>query len=544
MRKLSRGSISLLQNKLVGVAFWGVLLSACATMSLTRQDVMRQYAAVAQLSDGLEDARGRDGALLAPNLFEKTKKQLDQACKYARKADKQRANEAAQRGIATLRQLNKATTNNRREMEEVIDIRVRANMRGAAVLFKDKSKDADERFRVASRLLEQGEIEDARKMRPELIETYAKLELAALKKGTVAAAKKAISAAEEADADDHAPKTLQNAREELKLALSVLDADRTRVEKSNAYAHRATWLARRAHVITDLIKYFGSQNFSKEERVLWYQDQLQRVRRALRSETLPFDQSNTNVIQALRSDSLALKSVMKDIRRSNEMTQQRASQLEQNLISQRRAHVAELQSLLRSHEQQLGALNSGNSTQLNRAKQNAAKEVAALKQRLSSQALAQAETQRRERRSQERFKRTQNLFNAAEAEVFRQGNNVLIRLKGFSFKPGKHEVEARNYALLNKVVSAINTFPESSITITGHTDTRGSDKRNLELSALRAQSVVGFLSTVGGVKSSRLAADGKGEGQPLASNETAQGRAKNRRIDLLILNNEARVSQR
>lgn len=521
MKKTFGSSISLLAKKLGGVALWSVLLTGCATMSLTRQDVVRQYDAVAQLSDGLEDAKGRDGALLAPNMFTSTKEKLDQAINYARKADKDRANKAAQEGLENLRKLNETIARNRQEMGEVVDIRVRANMQGATVLFKEQSEDADEHFRVASRFLEQGQIEDARKLRPDLIEEYAKLELAALKKGTVAAAKKAISAAEEADAGDYAPKTLQNAREELKLALSVLDADRTQVEKSNAYAKNATWLAERAHVITDLVKYFGSQDFSDEDRVLWYQAQLQRVRKASRNDMLPFDQPNTKVIQALRDDVVALKSVMKESHHTNTMAQQRISQLEQNIESQQRVQEKELQKLLENHEQQLSAMNSGNANRLDRAKRDASQQVAALQQRLSTQALAQAEQERQERRSQERFEVIQSLFNDGEAEVFRQGNNVLIRLKGFSFRPGKYEIEARNYALLNKVVSAINTFPESSVRITGHTDAIGSDKRNLELSVTRAQSVLAFLSTVGGVKTGRLMADGRGEEQPVASNENA-----------------------
>lgn len=541
MKRKTRGSFSQILAVLVGVSLVGTLLSGCTSMSLTRQDVIRQYDTIAQLSDGLEDARGQDGALLAPTAFAKTSENLDQALLFARKADKQQANEVAQKGLDNLKKLNKAMTSNRMEMEEVLSIRTRANAQGANLLFKAESEFVDKSFRSASRLLEQGETESARKARPALIQKYADLELAALKEGTVAVAEKAIVAAEDANAGTHAPKTLQYAREELKLALSMLDADRTQVKESNLHAAQATWMANQAREITVMIEYFKSQNYSNEDRLLWYQNQLQQVRSALRDETLPFDQSNTKVVQALRDDELALKSVMKEIRSSNRITQQRVVQLEQNIESLRRSHEDELQKILKVHENQLAALNSGNASKMTQAKKEATAQVAYLQQRLSEQTLKQAETDRQEKRAQDRFVQTQHLFSTAEAEVFRQGNNVLIRLKGFNFKPGQHAVEALNYALLNKVVSAINTFPESNVVIIGHTDEIGNDARNMELSAARARSVVEFLSSVGGIKATRMTADGRGEEEPLASNETAEGRGANRRIDLLIVNDAPQV---
>ncbi|MCB2197964.1 OmpA family protein [bacterium] len=538
MKKLFTGSITQTMLLLVGITFMGALSSGCSSMSLTRQDVVRQYDAVAQLSDGLVDARGQDGALLAPITYSETKSDLDEAILYARKADKARANEVAQQGLKKLQKLNKMIVANRIEMDEVVNIRTRANLQGANLLFKEGSKEADNSFRAASRLLEKGETESARKLRPELIQFYARLELDALKQGTVAVAEKAIAAAEEADADKYAPKTLQNAREELKLSLSVLDADRTRADESNSHAQTATWMANQAREITALLKYYKSQDFTNEDRLLWYQNQLQQVRNALRDETLPFNQPNTKVIQELRDDELALKSVMKDIRLTNQLSQQRTVQLEQNIESQRQMHEKELQNVLKIHENQLAALSSGNASQMSQAKKEAAAQVATLKKRLSDQSLAQAKSERLSLRSEERFTQTQNRFSTEEAGVFRQGDNVLIRLNGFNFKPGKFEVDAVNYALLNKVVAAINTFPGSSVTVIGHTDEVGSDQHNLDLSAARARSVVGFLSTVGGIDANRLTADGRGEEEPVASNETEEGRGANRRIDVLIVNTE------
>ena len=79
-------------------------------------------------------------------------------------------------------------------------------------------------------------------------------------------------------------------------------------------------------------------------------------------------------------------------------------------------------------------------------------------------------------------------------------------------------------------------FPNATVKIIGHTDSRGSAARNLEVSQARAQSMLQFLSTVGGIEANRLIAEGRGEKEPLATNETPEGRSQNRRIDVVIIN--------
>jgi outer membrane protein OmpA-like peptidoglycan-associated protein len=510
------------------------------------------------LSDGLEDARGRDGSLLAPKHFAATEVELEHAIEHARVADRARAEAAAQRGLKGLTALNSAISKNQKYMEEVVALRARARKQGAETFFEPEFERVDKKLRTASRMLEEEQFERADRQRPELIRAYAALELKGLKKGTVAKAEEAISSAEKAGARKLAPKTLQNARAELKLAISVLDADRTQLDKSNAYATKATWLAHRSREIANLVKHFQSQNFTNEERVLWYQDQLQRVRRAVRKDPLPFDQANAKVVQALRDDVLALHSVLQDTQGTNNSFQRRVSQLEQDLEAQRKRHDSEMEQLLQDHqqqlaaniearEQQLAALDSGNRAQLVRAQLKAEAQIKKLKkqqtdqvreleQRLSAEAQARAEAAERERRHQARFEQTRQFFAASDAEVFRQGDDVLIRLKGIYFRPGSHELEARNYGLLNNVMAAINVFPKATVKIIGHTDARGSASRNLGVSLARAQSVVRFLSTVGGIKADRLIAEGRGEEEPLATNETPDGRSQNRRIDVLIVN--------
>lgn len=86
---------------------------------------------------------------------------------------------------------------------------------------------------------------------------------------------------------------------------------------------------------------------------------------------------------------------------------------------------------------------------------------------------------------------------------------------------------------LYAVARNLNQYPNSRVEVIGHTDNTGSAAYNLDLSQRRAQSVAGIL-TAGGVSPSRIVAVGRGKSQPVASNATEQGRAQNRRVEILI----------
>ena len=121
--------------------------------------------------------------------------------------------------------------------------------------------------------------------------------------------------------------------------------------------------------------------------------------------------------------------------------------------------------------------------------------------------------------------------------MYRQMDNVLIRAHGFAFASGKSEIEAINFALMNKIIESLKEFPKSKIVVSGHTDNLGSANLNLELSEARAKKVAEFLTQVGRIPAERIQYVGYGKGRPVASNDTPEGRAANRRVEVLIVNN-------
>jgi len=150
-------------------------------------------------------------------------------------------------------------------------------------------------------------------------------------------------------------------------------------------------------------------------------------------------------------------------------------------------------------------------------------ERTALVQRLEAQA-----------RVKEQFEKIEQMFTREEARVFREGENVILRLVGLSFDSGKSELKQENLNLLAKVERAIDVFPRSELTIEGHTDSYGSDEMNQTLSQSRAEAVQQYMINAMRIPSYRLIATGFGETNPIANNETASGRAQNRRIDVVI----------
>ena len=99
----------------------------------------------------------------------------------------------------------------------------------------------------------------------------------------------------------------------------------------------------------------------------------------------------------------------------------------------------------------------------------------------------------------------------------------------------KDRVLAKSFPVLRAVADALRALPEIRlVSIEGHTDSQGSEEFNADLSQRRANSVMQFLVQQG-IEAGRLKAVGHGETRPVTSNDTAKGRAQNRRVEFKIL---------
>lgn len=126
----------------------------------------------------------------------------------------------------------------------------------------------------------------------------------------------------------------------------------------------------------------------------------------------------------------------------------------------------------------------------------------------------------------------------AGAKIERVGEGIKITFdSGLLFKVNKSELSAASKTNLTNLAEILNKYEDTDILLEGHTDASGSDEYNLELSNKRAESVSNFL-TRKNVLVRRFSVQGYGETQPIASNETVDGRQQNRRVEVAIFANE------
>jgi outer membrane protein OmpA-like peptidoglycan-associated protein len=498
-----------------------LVLGACASGGgLGRQDVIRQYPTIERLDRAVTSARSEDAAVLAPESFELAEQSLDKAVERARDAEKAEAEKAARRGLDAMRLVNENLEKSRKVFSEALDTRSRALAAGADSLFPERLREVERVLMARAQDVEEGDVATAREGVSALVRTYGELELDALKQGKLKGARAAVKDAKDAGAKKHAPRTLAEAEQELELLAAIMEADRTQTEKADAHADRTIWLANRATEITNLAKDFEDRDLDEEGIILWYQRQLLEIREPLEAD-LPFDRPNAEVVRVLRQDLEGLLDSLRQARMSQTKAQVRIAALQDEIEAQRIRHEKRLQKAL--DEVQRG----------NRA------QVAQLRAKLEAQQSQAALEARRRKAAQERFDSVRELFLPDDGQVLREGDNVILRLYGFDFAPGKSTLETTNFALVNRIANALNVFPDANALIIGHTDSTGNDASNMELSLARATNVTALLEEIGGIAPARLEALGRGESEPVASNETREGRAKNRRIDVLIVNETA-----
>ena len=126
----------------------------------------------------------------------------------------------------------------------------------------------------------------------------------------------------------------------------------------------------------------------------------------------------------------------------------------------------------------------------------------------------------------------------AGARVERVGEGIKITFSsGIMFDVDRAVLKNQYTGELSELSTILNKYEDTNILLEGHTDSTGSEEYNLELSKKRAQSVANYLSTQK-VNPTRFTIMGYGESQPIASNETEEGRAQNRRVEVAIFAND------
>lgn len=131
----------------------------------------------------------------------------------------------------------------------------------------------------------------------------------------------------------------------------------------------------------------------------------------------------------------------------------------------------------------------------------------------------------------------------AQLQAIKSERGLVITLGDVLFDTGRAELKGSAMVTISKVANFMRTYPTRTLLVEGFTDSRGSESYNLDLSQRRANAVRSALTT-SGVEASRIAVRGYGESYSVASNETPVGRQLNRRVEVIISDEEGRIVER
>ncbi len=140
------------------------------------------------------------------------------------------------------------------------------------------------------------------------------------------------------------------------------------------------------------------------------------------------------------------------------------------------------------------------------------------------------------REAEAKIKRLTKLFDPEMVEILLTPDaDVILRMKKLNFLSGSAVIPPEAYTLLDNAIKSIAIFPNRTARIEGHTDFMGTNAYNQDLSERRANAVREYLLLQMPQSEARFFAAGHGEEKPIANNETADGRTKNRRIDIVLI---------
>ncbi len=459
--------------------------------ALAQDEIRRTF--FKDVDEYLERADEANAKLLAPNSYGEGVKDYqaaDAGLTRGRNIDYVRKKTAAamQHFDSATRSAELAKT----VLSQVLKSRQDAANAEAPRLSSDLWDKAQRKFGAAIRALERGDLKRAKHEDIAATSLYRDAELVAIKAQYLSNTRRLLADADRARVGKYAPITLGSAKQLLAEAERELNENRYDTDRPRSLARRANYQAKHAIYLSTVVRDVRDKNITIEALVLEWEAPLAEISGA--ADIVPEMADGHEELTG------QLVTYVENLRVDKQAQEQDI--LEANL------RLADMEEELRALDERLGG---------------ATEERAALIQRLEAQA-----------RIKEQFQRVEKMFVRSEARVFREGNEIILRLVGLSFDSGKAEIKSEGVALLNKVEKAIDVFPQSEIVIEGHTDSFGGDEANQRLSQSRADAIQHYMINAMRIPSYRMIATGYGETNPVANNETEAGRARNRRIDIVI----------
>lgn len=473
-----------------------LFLMICAIVFLSlnamaQETVYNQYFSLS--NQLLDKARQLKANVYSPKNFEQAMKYYNDAQSVFKKSGSlQEIQQNTDKAEAYLKKSLEFSDLARLTFASPIEARNQASSALASKYSPETWSKAEKIFKGAMEEMEDNDLQGAKDEANEAEKVYRKAELEAIKVNLVGPAKELLKKAEKLDAEDYAPATLKEARQSIAEVEKLIDQNRYAQEEGLTLAKKAKYNAQHVLFLTQEIKALKKKDYGFEEQFLSNEAQLNKV-----AEALDID---LDLSQGYATPVDTLVTTIKTIRSQN-------AKLQQDLNS-RNEQISMMQQQIASMEKSIGKYSESEKELRRKIEQKKAQEN-------TVKAISQS-------------------FSQSEGEVFVSGDNVTIRLYGLTFASGRSEIKTEYFSLLKKVLDGIRQFKNCQVVVEGNTDSQGSAKRNQELSEQRAKSVREYIIANMSFPGDKIKAVGYGESKPIANNDTGAGRAKNRRIDVVI----------
>ncbi len=487
-----------------------------------------------ELTSVTDSARTMEVDVFAPELWNKAQQKYRQATEAVDRNKKQQDLDLkVTESREFLENALRATEVARLSLQEYLSPRDKAKEAKAALLVPELWAKAEAQFVKATKKTEAGDVKNALKEAEKARPLYDNAEIEAIRIEIMGEADKLIQKVLADDAGKFAPSTLDRARSARQKANAIITSDRYNRDDATVEAKRAEYEARHASNIGLSVRALNRNDQAWEKLMLIYEIQMNRVGDAIGAVQLPFDEGPLAAADTLVNYITYLKE-------SNERLSAGADKLYGDVSSQLKETLAKFG--VEPPVDDPVMLAQTVDIQVS----NLQRDKIALEQQLENQNVQMAELTEKHGRvmgeldsrlaREQRFKDAKDALGPTDGEVlFNAANDIVLRLSGLSFNSGKHEIQDDHIALLEKVKGIIEMFPDAQLVVEGHTDAQGDPRANVTLSEKRAYAVMQYLRQSMLIPADRIQSMGFGADRPVSSNKTSEGRAKNRRIDVILM---------
>jgi len=465
-----------------------------------------------EVNQSMDLLNGKEPGFLAPNKFKAVQKVYKEYIDAVRGSKSEREIEHIYLAFSSaLLEANNQVMKVANFFSLPLKMRVTAQSADADYLAKKSFETAELRLSKAMSKLEERKVTDAEQLGNESIILFQVSRISAIRATLIGSAQAGINEGREKKWDRLAPVSFERASmylNEVEAALErgeqVTEALKLKAEQGNYEVRHALWLAAKIDTL-------------RRDQVNWETLLLSRealVRQATKLSNISPD-FLSNTPDAILSQSL------------KKMTSRRDS-IGQNLdrkdlrIGQLRSTIDSLNTAINQQQIRLASMVENYQRDLQSRKEDLERRRreldADLRRKMQLDAVAQVQAR----------------FLSNEAIVLREEKEVIIRLVGLEFKAGKTDFPEKGSMILDKLAALLLLYPRSVVVVEGHTDSTGKIEKNMALSEERSASVKEYLQANSGLGDDQITSKGFGSNRPIANNTTKEGRAQNRRIDIVV----------